>query len=155
MRSANIVLRGHRDDSCDIEDSERNCGNFQALLDFRRDEVLINHFKTAPKNATYRSKTIQNEIIFSCGKFIHQKIAKEVNTAKFFSIVADEASDASHTEQLSVCVCKVVDSKSLIQEEFVEFIGCEKVNAESLVGYIKNALKKLHLPIKKFTWAIL
>ncbi len=65
----NIALRGHRDDATSIEkdvsDSE-NHGNFRALLNFRidaGDTVLAEHLRTAARNATYTSKTIQNEMI--------------------------------------------------------------------------------------------
>ncbi len=47
----NIPLRGHRDDSDNYETD--NCGNFQALLDFRvdsGDKVLEEHFQTAPRH---------------------------------------------------------------------------------------------------------
>ena len=90
----NISLRGHRDDS-QYYDSKNPC-NFQALLDFRisaGDNVLKKHFETAPKNATYRSKTIQNKLITICGHQIEQCIKEEVEQCRFFSILADEASD--------------------------------------------------------------
>ena len=51
----NIALRGHRDGSSHID---------EALLNFRveaGDKVLANHFANGSRNATYRSKTIQNE----------------------------------------------------------------------------------------------
>ena len=146
----NIALRGHRDNSAHKSEVGKNPGNFQALLDFRMDsgdDVLREHFRTAPKNATYRSKTIQNEIIASCGKFIRQNISGEVRSSKFYTIMADEASDASHTEQLSLCV-RSVDRESQVREKFVEFIGCKSVNAKSLVTYIKDALEKLGLPLR-------
>ena len=43
----------------------KNAGNFQALLDSRvesGDEILEEHFKTVPRTATYRSKTIENHL---------------------------------------------------------------------------------------------
>ena len=61
-----IALRGHFDDPQYFEDPNINCGNFQALLDFRidaGDSILKTHFETAPRNATYRSMKIQNELI--------------------------------------------------------------------------------------------
>ena len=57
----NIPLRGHRDDAKYLSNESINCGNFQALLDFRidaGDKILEEHFLTAPRNATYQSKTI-------------------------------------------------------------------------------------------------
>jgi len=59
----NIPLRSHRDDARNMYDG--NPGNFQGLLDFRvqaGDVVLKEHFTNSPRNATYRSKTIQNEL---------------------------------------------------------------------------------------------
>ena len=77
----NISLRGHRDDSKHVIEGEHNVGNFQALLQFRidaGDKVLEEHFKTAGKNCTYRSKTVQNELIEVCGDYIRSKLLEEV-----------------------------------------------------------------------------
>ena len=52
-------------------------GNFQALLDFRDDsgdQILQKHFETAPRNASYRSKTIQNELISCVGEIITDEV---------------------------------------------------------------------------------
>ena len=59
------ILRGHWEDM-----SLPNPGNFRALLNFRvesGDQVLKDHLQKAPRNATYISNTIQNEIIASNG----------------------------------------------------------------------------------------
>ena len=63
MRSNN---RGHRDDSQHYDLQNNNPGNFQELLHLIRNAgntALADHVKNAPKNATYRSKTVQNELI--------------------------------------------------------------------------------------------
>ena len=65
--SQNLALRGHCDDLSHIDEASDNPGNFQALINFRAkagDKVLANHFANGPRNATYRSKTIQNECKF-------------------------------------------------------------------------------------------
>jgi hypothetical protein len=62
----NLPLRGHRDDYQHIEDNNINSGNFQALINLcvdSGDENLKNDLENGPRNATYRSKIIQNEII--------------------------------------------------------------------------------------------
>ena len=54
----NIALRGRRDNNPTYENLQ---GNFQALLAFRvdsGDRNLQQHLETAPRNATYISKTI-------------------------------------------------------------------------------------------------
>ena len=47
----------------------------------------------------------------------------EVRKAKYFSILADEVSDVSNTEQLSL-VLRFVDESNEIREEFVDFLPC-------------------------------
>ena len=106
----NIPFRGHRDDSSQY--STQDSGNFQALLDFRvrsGDQVLADHFKNAPRNATYRSKTTQNELISCCAQILNKKIIKEIKVSRFFPILADEVTDCSNKEQMPL-VIKYVDS---------------------------------------------
>ena len=69
----NIPLRGLRHDSQHYGTDQ--AGKFQRLLDFRidsGDKILENHFEHAPRTATYRSKTIQYEMIECCGDFIRK-----------------------------------------------------------------------------------
>ena len=67
----NIALRGHRDDSKYLDEAKYNPGNLQALLSFLdrcgQNKVFDDHIATAPRSATYRSKTTQNAIINICG----------------------------------------------------------------------------------------
>lgn len=85
---------GNDDDTDGSEDNETetdgNPGNFQVLLDFRisaGDKILEKHFQTCPRNASYRSKTIQNQLIELCGDFLRGNIIEEVKNAKFFSVL--------------------------------------------------------------------
>lgn len=105
----NIPLRGHRDDSKCLD--KGNAGNFQALLNFRvegGDDVLKQHFDTASRNATYRSKTVQNEIIHCCDNELLKQIIDDMKQSIHFSVLADETQDASNMEQLTMvlqCQC--------------------------------------------------
>ena len=105
----NIPLRGKRDDNPDDSNLQ---GNFQALLGFRIDSGAVKlkeHLENAPRNATYRSKTIQNEIIETVGNYLSSKIIAEVKQTRMFSTMADEAADVSNKENLSL-VLRYVDS---------------------------------------------
>lgn len=139
----NIPLRGHRDDSRHLSE-DGNHGNFQALLEFRidaGDKVLEEHFKNANKNATYRSKTTQNELIEVCGDHIRDKLLKEIKEAVFFSISADEAADAANIEQLTIVV-RFVDKNDDIREEFMIFLSCKDgVDGETLTNQILEAIQ--------------
>ena len=144
----NISLRGHRDDSQYY--GSKNPGNFQALPDFRisaGDNILKKHFEVVPKNATYRSKTIQNKLITICGHQIEQIIKKEVEQCRFFSILADEASDCSKKEQMAL-ILRYVAPDNEITELFIRFIHCNAdLSGDSLSKKILNAIKSIGLQI--------
>ena len=72
----NFALRGHRDDSQHY--TSANPGNFQALLDFRGHKATGNISKLRKKNATYRSKMIQNKLIEIVRNQIQEKIVSEI-----------------------------------------------------------------------------
>ena len=84
-----------------------NTGNFQELLKFRcesGDTCLKLHFEEGNKNATYRSKTIQNQLITIISDQILEGIITKVQTAKFFAVSADEATDRGLQTQLTMTV---------------------------------------------------
>ena len=143
----NIAFWGQIDDAKHIADKSINSGNFQALLEFRidsGDEGLRQHFETAPKNATYRSKTIQNEIIASCGKLIQGKLIAEIKKATFYTITADDATGTGNKEQLAL-VIRFVDESGQIREEFLEFIQIQYCAGNNIVEQLKSAIKKYGL----------
>lgn len=128
----NIPLRGHRDDGSLIEvrdDPVQNYGNFRALLRFRIDSgdvQLEEHLKSAGANATYISKTTANALINCCGDEILEVIKQRVSEAKYYAIMFDETTDASHTSQLSLSLRYVYDQA--IREDFVGFIDLHNTN---------------------------
>ena len=111
----NIPLRGHRDDDKWLVLPEIN---FQSLIDFcieSGDKILKEHFETCPWNATYCSKTIQNDndIIDIIGEYISNKILVEITKSHFFSVLGDEVADASNQEQLSL-ILRFVDETNKV-----------------------------------------
>lgn len=141
----NVALRGHRDDDKVLEQGfAGNPGNFKALLQFRidaGDNVLEKHFETAAKNATYNSKTIQNELIAVSGEWILHEIADCVKKAKFFTVLADEVADISNTEQMSL-VIRYVNEDCEIKEDFISFSACSgDITGEALAHNILTTLQ--------------
>ncbi len=99
-------------------------------------------FKDCPSNQTYRSKTIQNEILEVCGEMITEMLVGEIKDAKF-SILADEATDCANVEQMAV-VLRFVDNLLKIREEFLGFIPCQKgLSGEALSEEISKFIKAL------------
>ena len=124
--------------------------NFRALLRFRidaGDTELQQHLKSASKNAKYTSPSIQNEVIVCAGKLISDEIAVRVNAAKSFAILADETTDSSCKEQLSVCVRYVhydAYGHPQVREDFVGFVD---VTADGLSTAILNTIQSIGIDL--------
>lgn len=143
-----IALRGHRDDS--TADPNSNKGNFIALLNYSANNgnaTLAQHLNEAMKNATYTSKTTQNELIEAIGDQLRNAIIQEVKAVKWFSIQCDEVSDVSNKEQVSI-VLRYVDLSNTIREDFVDFVAVERITGEVLAAKIKDVLAKLGLSLQ-------
>ena len=150
-----LSFRGHRDDSRYHPEvgsySDGGVGNFIELLNMRvraGEVVLGEHLKTCPKNASYISKTSQNELIKCCGQVITEEIITEVKQNKFFTIIADEAADCSNKEQMSL-VLQFVDNELNIREDFIKFLHCRwGLTGADLAAVILKALADLFLNIE-------
>ena len=124
-----MPLRGHRDDSQyhpEVgEYLKGGVGNFIELLNFRvrsGDADLKEHLSKCKQNASYISKTAQNDIINCCGEIITEQIIEDLKHHRFYSILA-EAADCSNKEQMSL-VLRFVDKDYNVREDFVRFIKC-------------------------------
>ena len=142
-----VALRGHRDDA--TADPSGNKGTLLSLLDYSiqsGNSVLAKHFEVASKNATYTSKTTQNEIIGIIGDYIREKFIDEIKIAKFFSILCDDVTDVSNKEQVSI-VLRFVDATDTIREEFMDFITTDRITGEALAIRIKECLARYKLDL--------
>ena len=146
----NLAFRGHRDDSKHLETNDVNPGNFLEILKCgaRCANISFEDFlHSNPRNATYRSKTTQNQLIDICGELVTREIVAEVKEAKFFSVFADEATDCANIEQMSLVV-RFVDKTFSIREEFLGFVPCKLgLSGEAVAQTILNTLHELDLPI--------
>ena len=109
---------------------ENNPSIFQNMLnmvlrfappELKKPPALRKLLENAPKNATYRSKTIQNQIISVFADHIIENIVGDIKKSKYFSVMADKASDISNKEQMSV-VLQYLDTSNKVREKFVSFL---------------------------------
>ena len=66
------------------------------------DKVLTNHLASCGRHSLYTSKTTRNELIEICGSIIRSTLVSRIQAAGIFSVMADEAADASNKEQLAI-----------------------------------------------------
>ena len=84
-----------------------NPENFLSLVNLAVDldfPVLEEHSSNCPKNTTYNSKTIQNELVDICAKQVVGKCMTEINDSGMFYILADAAVDISNVEQMPIVI---------------------------------------------------
>ena len=90
----NIAIRGH----------EENKGNYLAILQYRAksDELLQKHLNDKTKKTRYLSPKIQNELLDMSAEQIRRDIVRDSNNAACFAPIADETTDSSTKEQISL-----------------------------------------------------
>ena len=147
-----FALRGHDDSTKTIEaQPTSNPRNFKALLQFRvdaGDKDLKLHMKTAPKNATYCSATIQNEIIDVICTLIRKHIVERVK-CQFYTVIADEVTDSANREQLSLVIRYFDPESKTAAERLLDFIACQLgVTGHAIAETILDLLQKNHLDPK-------
>jgi hypothetical protein len=86
------------------------------------DDILSIHLKKCPRNAQYLSPTTQNELILCIGQEVREMITNKANMASHFSIMADETTDVSGSEQLTVCIRYVSDEPVGVDNNIVPVI---------------------------------
>ena len=133
-----LPLRGHREDAESLE------GNLYQLLLLLSKECQ--DMKSWIMKKEYTSPVIITELINMMGQAVLRNILSNINDAKWFSIIADEASDISHNEQLSLSI-RWVDSAYDIHEECIGLIQLPNTKAETIYCTIRDILIRCSLPI--------
>ena len=78
---------------------------------------------------------------FILADYIIQEIVKNVKSNKFFSVLADEATDISNETQMAL-VLRFIDDTEEIIEKFVSFINCENgISGEALAKSITDKVE--------------
>lgn len=102
----------------------------------------MKNFLSSDYRNKYISPFIQNEIINCCGDIILKKLVKEINESGYFSVlrVADETTDVSVKEQLTICVRYLVGTgKDInIHESFLKFTEITSLTGKDLASSILN-----------------
>jgi hypothetical protein len=98
----------------------------------------MKNFLSSDYRNKYISPFIQNEIINSCGDIILKKLVKEINDSGYFSVLADETTDVSVKEQLTLCVRYLVGTGKdrNVHESFLKFTEVTSLTGENLASYI-------------------
>ena len=131
-----LPFRAHREDTASFS------GNLYQLLLLQAKDCpeMISwlHLKD------YISPEIVNEIISAMGQCVLRKILANVSTALWYSIIADEATDVCHNEQMSLSI-RWVDHSYEIHEYTLGLIQLPNTKAQTIFLTIKDVLIRCSL----------
>lgn len=130
-------FRGHNEQSDSV-----SRGLFLDMVDLLKkyDKLLSDHLQYGPKNASYISNWIQNDILLSIQNVIKRKISSDVKN-QILSVIADEISDCGHHEQLCIHYFNKKETRSL--EHFIGVKRLTSVNAQSIYNSITEAINEI------------
>ncbi|XP_025407639.1 zinc finger MYM-type protein 1-like [Sipha flava] len=131
-------FRGH-----DERDNSYHKGLFKDIIALltKYDPVLKTHMESGPRNATYCSNLIQNDLIQSISHVIRRQFKDKINNEKV-SIIADETSDIGHHEQLSVVIRYFDKIINCPVEHFVCMKRVLSVDAQSIFNVLSDVIKE-------------
>ena len=103
-----ISFRGHRESVNSV-----NRGNFLEILGLvaKHDPVVQHMLTNGPRNASYTSADIQNQLLSIMASMVRESICNKICKSGVYSVLADETKDCSRKEQLSI-VLRYVDIES-------------------------------------------
>ena len=131
-----ISLQGH--------DGNDNFTQLLLLLG-SKDSNITDHISGKVGNK-YSYPDAQNELLNLMGTEVLRIKLEVIRDRRFYSIIADEGTDISNSEQLSFCV-RSVDDKLNVDEDFLGFYEINNIRSETIVNAIKDILRRCSLSL--------
>ena len=97
-----------------------------------------------PGQHKYMHNDIQNELIELIAKQVLAKKLESIYSSNFFGIIADEYTDISNKELLSMCFRWIEDLR--VREDFVGYYELD-IKSDTIVTTIKDSLIKMQLSL--------
>ena len=98
-----------------------------------------------PGQHKYMHNDIQNELIELMAKQVLTKKLESTRSSKFFGIIADEYTDISNKELLSMCFRWIKDLR--VHEDFVGYYELPDIKSDTIVTAIKDSLIRMQLSL--------
>ena len=124
--------------------------NFQKLVDLVVScggESLKLFMASAQKNAVYTSHIAVVDFVEALGTWVEESSLVRLRQASYYSIMADECTDISNVEELSL-FCRW-ETDGVTEEHFLEILPLKKADAESICSTIIECLKGKNLQVSK------
>lgn len=129
-------------------DNNDEKSNFMAFINARAEDVPELKSWLQRDGHKWLHNLIQNEILDLMASTVLSEIMADIKEAEYFSILLDETSDISRTEQVSVCL-RVVSENLTAKEYFIGFFSVQNVKAKTLFDLVKDILILHSLSLSK------
>jgi hypothetical protein len=131
-----LPVRGHNWS----KETRREDGNFSSMIDFlaKYSSDLASHLQSSARNVNVG--------------LIRKTIIEKCNSALFWSVMADETTDVSTSEQLSICIRYLhhgSEEELEVCEDFIGFCYLPLTNAETITTTMITFLKNCDLNMDK------
>ena len=125
-----LALRGDKDEDSNLITFLQSVAKYSPPVD-----------RWLKRDGQYRwlSHPVQNGMLRVLSHAVIRQIVQDVALSKYFSVVADETTDISTKQQLSLCV-RFVNGKLEPQEMFLGLVDMPKADASTIVQAIKSAV---------------
>ena len=109
------------------------------------DKELEQHRNLCARNASYMSNITVAEFLTSISFHIEQKLLDQLRNSKFLSIMADESTDVSSYEEMSICARWIQEGKPV--EHFLGILRAHETDAQSLTKYLLDFIRDKNIDI--------
>ena len=110
------------------------------------DPTMRQHMEKSAEK--YTSHDIQNEILDIMALTVTREICSVIRRASYYTIMADEVTDASNREQVAVCF-RWVDDDFECHEDFVGVYIVDSIEANVVVAVLKDVILRMNLELNK------
>jgi hypothetical protein len=131
-----LAIRGKTDKS----------SNFHRLLLLLAADASDLNSWLARTQYKWLSHEIQNELLLLLADDVLHSLLRQIEEAKFFSIMADETMDCSRKEQLAVCF-RYCDNSLETHELFMGFYELAQQDATTLFNTVTDVLSRFNINI--------
>ena len=111
-------------------------------------QTLQTFLDRAGGNAMYTSKMAVVEFVNALGTWVEESLLKRLHKEPFFSIMADECTDITTIEELTIC-CRWVES-GVPEEHFIEILTLKKSDAESIYSALVEYCREKNIQLGRF-----
>ena len=121
--------------------------NLHQLLVLRGEDHPSIHEFLGRQQLKYTSHDVQNELLSIMAQQILRRIAEQIQSAIFFTIMVDETTDCSNREQV-VLVFRWVGEDLAPHEEFIGLHLTSSIAATALVAIIEDVILRMNIKLE-------